>query len=152
MGSQGARGLVHEVPGQRRRDERLDRLRELRAQDAEKRRAGHEDELVEPPPAPVLVELPADPARKQLSLMPARSSLAPRAVMRRRAAPGAHRGGAVENPAGPVGLEIAIVQARSRIAEATCRPQRRVTSLEVVETRFALVRYDDANAQCVSFP
>ena len=91
-----------------------------------------------------LRQFPRDLARKQFRFMLARRALPAGCMMRDSPATLAGRRCVIENTAGSVGFEVAIVQVRVFIGESARQMQWIMDPLDVIEARFSLVGENDS--------
>jgi hypothetical protein len=124
----------------------LEALTQGSEQHASKRLSGDYCQAIKLPLASTSFEFRCNLPRKSFRLNPARSALAASCMVLDCAATAARGRWAIIDAAGPVGLEIAIVQPRSRVVQVTNKQHGRVATSKVVDACFRLIGNHDSNA------
>jgi hypothetical protein len=135
---------VHEILGDLGRDPRVEHFRQGFPEHSEKGWSCREDHSVEAILEACLLELRGDPASEQKGLALARSPLSAGAVMPDSSASPAG-GGVIEDTAGAVRFEVAIMQVRIRIRNPTGEYQWRTGALDIIKASFALISDDNSH-------
>lgn len=139
----GALGLMQQIFRDFMHDQGTDALRKHPSQYAEKLWRSDEHEPLEAVLLVRLRQLVGDLTGKRFCFVLAGSTLPTGCVMRNGSAALASRRGVIEEAAGPVRLEIAIVEVRIGIGQPARQMQRIIEPLDVIKARFGLVgQYD----------